>query len=485
MRRTWSTVERGRRKASRIALYLSLAAMAAFLASIPPLLRWWETVRIDNTWHGVAWSEVPEVRLLADYLRIDTSWDTGNEIAGARFLAEQLRRAGLAVELEIMGPRQANLWAVLEGRRREALVLHNHIDTDPLGDPSHWAYPPLSGAIEPPWIYGRGVFDMKSVAIAQLVAIQRLAASGKIPERSVVFLATGSEEVGSELGTRWVLAARPELAARFWGVLTEGGVVEATTTRDIKYWGIETAQRHLVEVFVCASPERLADLHTDVNRLFHGQIGLPAEQPRLVSEVREVFGRYARTRSIGELRALIEDPERPLADPTAFADLPGYLRSHLVAEATSFGGEEQLRLVPLFLPGDEVAQVLPRVLPAWLTHGTQLVTVGMPRAPRGSPTNHPLYQLAAATVREHHPRAAVGPYFLPYSVTDARFFRAAGIPAYGFSPFLILSTDTLQVGQPNERMTLEAFLHGVEIYSDLVVRTVAQTGGEASSADRN
>ncbi len=59
--------------------------------------------------------------------------------------------------------------------------------------------------------------------------------------------------------------------------------------------------------------------------------------------------------------------------------------------------------------------------------------------------------------RAAHPEAPVGPYFLPWAATDARFFRGAGLPAYGYSPFVIPVTDTLHVGGANERMALSGY----------------------------
>ena len=49
------------------------------------------------------------------------------------------------------------------------------------------------------------------------------------------------------------------------------------------------------------------------------------------------------------------------------------------------------------------------------------------------------------------------------------------MPAYGFSPFLIMNTDTLQVDQANERFALPGFVDGVELYRDLVRRLVSDT----------
>lgn len=71
-----------------------------------------------------------------------------------------------------------------------------------------------------------------------------------------------------------------------------------------------------------------------------------------------------------------------------------------------------------------------------------------------------------------HPGVRVGPYLLPWSGSDARFFRAAGIPAYGFSPFLLVAADTFTAAEPNERMAIDAFVDGVALYERAVRRLV-------------
>ena len=75
-------------------------------------------------------------------------------------------------------------------------------------------------------------------------------------------------------------------------------------------------------------------------------------------------------------------------------------------------------------------------------------------------------------MRDEYPDAPAGPYFLAWTATDARFFRVAGVPTYGFSPFLIMNTDTLQVDRANERFALPGYVEGVELYEELVRRLV-------------
>jgi len=73
-------------------------------------------------------------------------------------------------------------------------------------------------------------------------------------------------------------------------------------------------------------------------------------------------------------------------------------------------------------------------------------------------------------VEELHPEFHHGPLLVPWSATDARFFRAAGVTSYGFSPFLLLTSDSHKITGPNERMILPAFVEGVDLYAELVRR---------------
>ena len=239
-------------------VYAGLALLVVALVAVA----WWldrkQLNRSDIDWADFDFVNHPDVELLRDYVRIDTTPTTGSEVAGAEFLAAHLEAAGLEVHIERLGERQANLWAILEGESSEAIVLHNHIDVYPIHHPEQWIYPPFEARIEKAWIYGRGVFDMKSVTIAQLRTITSLAASGVKPRKSILFLATGSEEVGSELGARWILEQHPELRERFWVVLTEGGVVEPVSRDEIKYWGVEFSQKRFAKVIACSgNRERL------------------------------------------------------------------------------------------------------------------------------------------------------------------------------------------------------------------------------------
>src|SRR5258708_966393 len=239
-----------RRQAARIALYSSLVLVGGVTFGLVKLLDRPLQAHHAEAWAKLDYAAMPEVKLLQHYAQIDTSETTGDEMAGAQFLARQFAAAGIPYRIETVGPKKANLYAWLDGRDRQPLVLHNHLDVSAV-DPKEWFSPPFEARIDGPWIYGRGVFDMKSIAIAQMLAMIDLKKSGVPLQHSVLFLATSSEERGSRLGVRRILRLHPEMVRNFWAVLTEGGVVEARPRDAIKFWGTQRAPRGSADLVRC------------------------------------------------------------------------------------------------------------------------------------------------------------------------------------------------------------------------------------------
>lgn len=460
---------RSNKAAARGLLYGLAALLVVLLVWGPGWVRKINHFEIDTEWLDTDWTQVESVQLFREYLRIDTSAPDGNEVPGAEFLAAQLEAVGIETHIERIGDRNANLWAILEGEEPGALVLHNHIDVDPIRYPEMWTKDPFGAEIEGPWVFGRGAFDMKSVTIAQLMALIELKRSGHKPKRSIIFLATGDEETDSWLGTRWVLKNHPELVERFDLVLTEGGAVEATDSKEVVYWGTEFAQRRYVEVFFChQNRDRLEALSEDLDLYDSEQL-----EWQLTPVVEQFFDAYAEHRRFPHQRTVLRDPR--VAFPTLEYDsLPPYLRSMLRNEAHQFpivelaDGTFELRVSLHLLPGVELEDAWDQLLPPALVHDVPRRIEEAHPVVEPTPADHPLFEMLAGMIEERWPGTSSGPLFVPRNATDARFFRNAGIATYGFSPFLILSVDTLQMTGANERMALPAFVDGVDLYVELV-----------------
>jgi acetylornithine deacetylase/succinyl-diaminopimelate desuccinylase-like protein len=463
-------------QASRLALYASLLLVGAATWGLVHYIDRPIVDKETESWIYHDFLHDPDVQLLRDYVRLDTSEATGSEVAGARFLAARLASAGIPSEVEVLDGKHANLYARLDGDDPHPLVLHNHIDVKDV-DPKEWDYPPFEARIDLPWMFGRGVFDMKSVAIAQLLAMADLKKSGRHLRRSVLFLGTGSEEEDdSRLGVQWVMRQRPALVSSFWAVLTEGGTVEARS-RDgsgIKYWGTDIGQKHFAAVHVCSdSRQRLEDLRQDLKAR-----GFTRTDLRLLPQIEEVLRLYGASRDAKSMREPLADPQDLLTSSGAFMAVPNFVQSMLRNEAVPYtvepaaGGGYSLLIMLHMLPGVRVADVWDDLLPPWMLFGLAVTVDEVPGSPLPSPTSHPVFQEILSTLKTDFPGATAGPFFLAWTATDARFFRQAGIPAYGFSPFFIMSTDTYQVDNRNERLALPGFIQGVDLYRKLLRRLV-------------
>lgn len=467
-----------RKKLARTLLYsggLALVGVIALVAAYSKI-----PLDFEDAWMlpVETYEQMPEVAMFQEYLRVDTS-PSGSEVDGAEFLAAKLAEVGVEARIERIGTRNANLWAIVEGEDPRALVLHNHIDVDAITHPDAWQYGPFEARIKVPWLFGRGAFDMKSIAIAQLTAIRDLAKSGVKPRRSVIFLATGDEETGSWLGLRWFLRQHPDLVARFETVLTEGGVVETIDRESVKYWGLEFAQKRYFWLTAChPKKERLEAMIEDIESLDAG-----AFQRFLTPQVAAMLEIYGPTRENPRFQTVTDLDA--YAQDARFSQLPDYLqlmvRGDVVArdvEADPRGTGFELRIFLALAPADSLERAMEEMLPAWITHGVAIsVDSNEPRAGE-SPLDHPDARAIQRFMALDTPKGVHGPLLIPFAMTDARFFRAEGIATYGYSPFLIFSTDTQQMKGPNERIALPGFIDGVRRYSEMVHALVAGTAKE-------
>ncbi len=140
------------------------------------------------------------IALTRHVIRIDSQNPPGREAALARFVAADLREAGLTVRTYSFRPGRTNVVAVLPGRerRRPGILLTPHLDTVPVG--RGWRRDPLGGEVRGGRIYGRGASDDKGNLACCMEVVRRLAEDGFRPARDIVLAATADEETGSHLG---------------------------------------------------------------------------------------------------------------------------------------------------------------------------------------------------------------------------------------------------------------------------------------------
>lgn len=469
-------LQRRLRTAARASLYAGFATTLLLGGLVWTLLA--DDFRIIfSHWYDVDFLEYESVRDLQSLVRIDTTHETGREMDAALWLAEQLEAIGVEPTIEDMGNGKANLWARIEGQSPETLILHSHLDTDPVGDADLWEFDPWSGHVDLVWLFGRGSFDMKSTVVAQLHSMRavarRVAETGERPQRSLMMLVTSSEETGSHEGAQHIVANRPELLEDAWALLSEGGVVEAIDENRVRYMGISFGQKRFLDVWYEAPERSLLD---DVAREIQSR-GQPTRL-RVVPPVRLFLEHYASTRIDVELRRGLEAPDELIADPEHFEAIPEFYRSffrdevHILEPEPTADGY-RMRVVLHLLPDGNPDELMP-----FLPDGDELppgvtrwIDPSLGSTTHSDPT-HPAFRHLQTQLAQVEGAQKVGPYYLSMFANDAQFFRKLGVPSFGFQPFLAISAESFTVGRTDERIGLPTFIEGVDRYVELILELV-------------
>ncbi|MGE5276950.1 MAG: M20/M25/M40 family metallo-hydrolase [Acidobacteriota bacterium] len=446
-------------------LLVALATALACSREKRPVSR----IESDTTRPAAEWLKLEPVRLLRDYVRIDTSQGKTEE-AGARFLGELLSCEGVETELVCPAPGRCNLLARLPGRRREgALLLLNHVDVAD-AYPGLWKEaPPFEGVIKGGYLYGRGAYDMKSLGLAQALALRDLKRNGVVPRSDILFLAEADEELGQRWGSKWLLEHRPDWFKGVAAVLNEGGTTEMVV-RDVRFWGLETLQAGYASAeFGAPAAGPLEELAGRWKRLSstpvvphpHVVLGFDMLANHLVNPLTDPLRHLDRVRrNPAELAAL---PDRygaflearvfwtpPFPEPPEARDR---LRSYVIV-STPPGVDPGKFLEPIL---EDAARSR---LPALWKYSTGPTTA--------SPYPTRFTELLERVTEVRYPGVPFGPVPTFGGYTTSIYFRQKGIPAYGYAPIPMNITDSVRRHGNDERVFLRDYLNGLALYSDIV-----------------
>ena len=436
------------------------------------------------------WLRLEPVRLLRDYIRLDTTDETGEQ-KGAEFLQRFFDCAGIETELVCPAPKRCNLLARLPGKSREgAILLLNHIDVAGF-IPSYWKESsPFEGKIKLGYLYGRGAYDMKSLGLTEALAMRNLKEHGIVPPSDILFLGEASEEAKQEWGSRWLLEHRPEWFKGVSVVLNEGGTNEMIL-RTVRFWGIETVQAgYGMFEFEAASAEPLKELAKRWPKLRSTVV-----EP--LPDVVEGFGMLA-----NHLGHPLTDPlrhlRRVIQDPAELAILPDRYGAFLEARifwspqfpnpsgaASGFRAFAYISTPPGIAPDPYLALIEEdaqrsgiKVLESFSTGAT---TASPYRDASGQLM--PFLRLIQRVTEARYPGVPFGPVPTFAGVTTSVLFRNRGIPAYGYSPTPFNITDSSRRHGNDERIYLRDYIDGLDLYKELLLE-FAFSGGDKTSPAR-
>lgn len=422
---------------------------------------------------GLGAVEIPEsVRWLQEYLRIDTTNPPGNEREAAEYLAEILEREGIESRLLTSPAGRTSLYARWEssGGDGQSVVLLHHMDVVPAG--GQWQEEPFSGRYRHGKVWGRGAIDAKGLGVAQLAALVALKREGRRLARDVVFLAVADEELGGRNGSGWLVQAHPELLEGVSVVLNEGGANRTIGDR-LVFWGLEVAQKRplwlRVQVrgqgghgaaFAPESPTH--QLVLALARLIELPLTYRVSEPaRRYLGALSALEQGKSLEAFRQLDALIEG-ENPggrlpagwpavLVDTVQVTEIENGKGPNVIAPVASAYVDVRL------LPDTDADAFLVRIKQA-LGEGVEVEVILSAPEVDPSASEGPMWRALEKVLAVRGP---VVPMMIS-GTTDSRYFRARGIPTYGFSPFSTNAEETRGIHAPDESIPMEDFLRGVE-----------------------
>ncbi|HEX9160159.1 MAG TPA: M20/M25/M40 family metallo-hydrolase [Thermoanaerobaculia bacterium] len=422
------------------------------------------------------------VDAFVQYLRIDTSNPPGNETAGAKFLAQLLAKDGIPSRLLGSDPKRQSLYARLSsGTNEKALVLLHHIDVVP-PVVAEWTRPPFGGTQSNGYIWGRGALDIKSLGIAELMALVELKRRNVPLTRDIIYLAVADEELGGLHGCKELLDKDPELFTNAGYVLNEGGYNE-TVVDKVTFWGIETQQK--VPLFLRvhakgfaghgASPPDDGGSVAKLVRALSGVLQIPTPY-RLTPEVGSYFreaGKHRNDQRGAFMRTIAEPLDVRKIDAVLSPGYKSMLRDTIAL--THIDGGRAVNAIPAnascdvdirLLPGSTSESMIARVKEAAGENATvEVLLAGEPVAE--SPTDTPLFRTLVRAFTNAEP-GSYASSIVGGGTSDSRFFRARGVTAYGIAPFKVNYYDADTVHGNDERIRTNFFVEGVRLTRRIV-----------------
>jgi acetylornithine deacetylase/succinyl-diaminopimelate desuccinylase-like protein len=384
----------------------------------------------DAYWTGV---QAEATRLLQQYVRIDTSIPPGDVTKAADLLQGVLEKEGIAVTRYESGPGRSIVLARLKGSgpAKPILLLH-HMDVVP-ADRSRWARDPFAAEIVDGRLWGRGAMDMKGIGVAHLMAFLTLKRQNVPLARDVIFMAVPDEEIGGDLGNRWMMEQHyADLDPEY--VLDEGGFGSADLfAAGKRVYGISVAEKKILWLTLRA--EGVAG---------HGS--QPHDQnpnDRLVRALTRLLSEPAPTSDVEVLRTM-----RERVGTFAVNKFTNAIQHSTISVTTirsGVGDPPKINVIPSVAEATLDCRVLPGTTrEAWLAEirrrladpGITIEVTYESEDPVVTPIDTPLYRALEAAVLRDDPGAIVTPVLIPYG-TDSNAYRPKGVKSYGFVPALL------------------------------------------------
>lgn len=410
-------------------------------------------------------------RLLEQYVSIDTSNPPGHTDTTADFLQSVLQREGIGVtRYEPAGGKSivlARLKAATPQTASKPIVLLHHMDVVP-ADRSQWKTDPFTPTLRGDDLWGRGSFDMKGQGVAMLLAFLELKRQRVPLARDVILLAEPDEEIGGEMGARWMIANHyADLDPEY--VIDEGGFGSRDLFAPGKLiYGISVAEKKLIWIKVRA--EGVAG---------HGS--QPNDQnpnDRLVRALERLLAQPLPTSDFSVLKTMRNRVGTFAANK--FTNAIQHSTIALTWIRSGVGDPPKINVIPSVAEAGLDCRVLPGTTrDQWMDEirrrlgdpSLKLELVNESDDPVVTPADAPLYRNLEAAIKRAHPDAIVTPMLIPYG-TDSNAFRPKGVKSYGIFPAVLPADVVSSMHGDGEHVPVAAVVEAAHVFFDAISATV-------------
>jgi len=440
---------------------------------------------------GRAQQGVPESeRTLAreiyrELVETDTTHSSGSTTRAAELVAARLRAGGIPdADIAQLGPSatKGNLVARLHGSGTEKpLVLLAHLDVVE-AKREDWSVDPFVLLEQDGYFYGRGTLDDKAMASIFTTILLRLAREHTPLRRDVVLVLSADEEAGDENGAEWLLREhRPLVDGGL--VLNEGGGGWMRQGRYLVLAMQASEKTYMDYALRVTDKGGHSSLPTPENAIYRLAAGLLRVQklvfPVELNEVTRAFLQRAAITESKEIAAAMRALAANAKDPAAARRLSQEPRYNALIRTTCVATEVQAGHARNALPQSAVANVNCRILPG---HSAAEVRAALVTAIADSKVEVALDEKEIAgppasvdaevlravesVAAQVFPGVPVVPT-MSSGATDSKYFRLAGIPAYGVSG-IFSDIDDVRAHGRDERVGVKQFYEGQEFLWRLV-----------------
>jgi len=383
-------------------------------------------------------------------------------------------------------------WQGSEPQAAPMLMLA-HQDVVPIapGTEGRWSEQPFAGTVKDGFVWGRGAWDNKSNLIAQMEAVEMLAASGFKPRRTIYLAFGADEEVGGLHGAAEIAKLLQQRGVKLDFVIDEGLLITEGILKGLDkpaaLIGIAEKGYMSVVLKVPATPghssmpppkgtSAIAMMSAALKRLDDDQLpggvrGIAREMFDVIAPEMQGFSRVA----LSNLWLFGPIVARQLEQAGSTNALMRTTTALTIVNAGNkdnvLPGEAQATVNFRLLPGDSQAQLLEHVkasLPPQGADKFELYTLpGSSEPSPVSPTDSAAYRRVATTLREVFPGTLVAPGLMT-GATDSRHFAAISEHIFRFSPVRAKPEDLSRFHGTNERIATANVAEMIRFYHRLV-----------------